>query len=272
MPPQRLRILALAAAVFLSEALTFAEAKPDVQSPSAQAFEWPHWIELVRQNALAYSETLPDFICAQTTRRYVASADGGAWQREDVWEAELSYNQKTERYSNVRHNGKASRRPLESLGGALSIGEFGSLLRTLFLPETQAEFWKEGTEEFQGRSLVVVGFKVSQERSGWTLIFKKSHSLRVGYRGKAWIDAGNNQILKINQRTLQLPPTFPIVYGEATTVYTHVSVAGLHGKDFLLPQTAHLILDERQPRIRSLNVIEFRNYRKFTAEVRLVPE
>jgi len=31
-------------------------------------------------------------------------------------------------------------------------------------------------------------------------------------------------------------------------------------------------LHEREGRVRSLNVIEFRNYRKFTADVRLVPK
>jgi hypothetical protein len=272
MPPQCLQPVALTIALFLSEALSFSAHQPKVQSQPVQALAWSRWIELARQKALDYSETLPDFVCAQTTRRYSATAENGTWLSEDVWEAELSYNQKAERYSQIRLNGRASRRSLESLGGALSIGEFGSLLRALFLPETQAEFWKEGEEQFQGRAAIVVGFRVSQERSGWTLSFKKSHSLRVAYSGRAWIDTSNYQILKISQQTLQLPPTFPIAYSEATTVYSYISVPGLDGKHFLLPQTAHLILHERQPPIRSLNVINFRNYRKFTADVRLVPE
>jgi hypothetical protein len=249
-------------------------AEPSLSSqnqPGTDA-EWSRWIESVRQRALEYSESLPDFICSQKTRRYTASPENTTWQAQDVWEAELSFNQKTERYSRIRLNGKASRRPLESLGGALSIGEFGSLLRTLFLLETQAEFWKEGDEQFQGSAAIVVGFRVSQERSRWTLSFKNSHSLNVAYQGRAWIDASNHQILRISQQTLQLPPTFPIAYSEANTVYNYVSVSGLEGRKFLLPQAAHLILHERQPPIRSLNVIEFGNYRKFTADVRLVPE
>lgn len=273
MPPRYLQPIALTIALFVSEALNFsAQPQSSVQSPPAQALEWSRWIELVRQKALEYSDTLPDFVCAQTTRRYSAIGDIGAWRSEDVWEAELSFNQKAERYSNIRLNGKASRKPLESLGGALSMGEFGSLLRTLFLPATQAEFWKEGEEQFQGKTVIIVGFGVSEERSGWTLVFKKSHSLRVAYRGRAWIDASNHQILKISQRTLQLPSSFPIAYSEAATLYSYVSIPGLEGKNFLLPQTAHLILHERRPPIRSLNVIEFGNYRKFTADVRLVPE
>ena len=273
MAPPYFQAIALTIALVVSDLLGFsARSLAVLHNPSAQALEWSRWIELVRQDALQYSDTLPDFVCAQTTRRYSAISDIGTWQSEDVWEAELSFNQKTERYSNVRLNGKASRRPLESLGGALSIGEFGSLLRTLFLPETQAEFWKEGEERFQEIPSIVAGFKVSQERSRWTLSFKNSHSLNVAYRGKIWIDASNHHILKISQQAQNLPARFPIAYSEATTIYGYVSVAGLESKRFLLPQSANLILHERERRVRSLNVIEFRNYRKFTADVRLVPE
>jgi hypothetical protein len=254
---------------------TFAPGAKPVLATQSQvpATDWPRWIESVRSKALEYSDSLPDFICSQKTRRYTGSPASSAWQPQDVWEAELSYNQRAEQYSQVRHNGKASRQPLESLGGALSIGEFGSLLRTLFLPESQAEFWKAGEEALRtGSSAVVVGFRVPQERSGWTLSFKKSHSLRVAYRGKVWVDTANSQVLRITQESLDLPPTFPIAYSEATIVFSYAVVSGLEGQQFLLPQTARLIMHERQPAIRSLNVMEFRGYRKFTADVRIVPE
>jgi len=273
MPPHYFQYAALQLTLILTAVFHLpAEPRRTFQRTSPPVTEWSHWIEAVRQRALEYSDTLPDFICLQKTRRYTGSAENRTWQPQDVWEAELSYSQKNERYSHIRLNGKASRRQLESLGGALSIGEFGSLLRTLFLPETQAEFWKDGEEQIEGSAVIIVGFRVSQERSGWTLSFKKSHSLRVAYQGKVWVDAANCQVLRITQESLKLPITFPIAYSEATTVYSYVSLPGLQGKLFLLPQTAHLILHERQPPIRSLNVIDFRNYRKFTADVRVVPE
>ncbi len=273
MPPRYLQPATLKFALILAAVFDLSAApRATLQQSTPPVTEWSRWIEAVRQRALEYSDTLPDFICSQKTRRYTGSPESSTWQAQDVWEAELSYNQKTERYSHIRLNGKASRRPLESLGGALSIGEFGSLLRTLFLPETQAEFWKDGEEQVQGTTAIIVGFRVSQEHSGWTLSFKKSHSLRVAYQGKVWVDAANCQVLRITQESLKLPSTFPIAYSEATTVYSYLSVPGLDGKTYLLPQTAHLTLHERQPPIRSLNVIDFRNYRKFTADVRLVPE
>lgn len=226
----------------------------------------------MRQRALEYTDQLPDFICTQVTRRYAALEGDPRWYARDSWEAELSYNQKNERYSQLRVNGKATSKPMESLGGAFSIGEFGSILRTLFLPETRAQFWKEGEENLRGIPAVVAGFKVEGERSNWTLSFKTSHSLKVPYQGKVWVDARNQQVLRISQHTLQLPPGFPIAYSETTTEYDYLLIPGVGRDQFLLPKTADFILRERQPAVRSRSVIEFQNYRKFVADVRLAPD
>ena len=273
MPLQWLRPASLALVFALYALLvSAAEVNPGGQSREPGDVEWAKWFAIVQQKALEYSDTLPDFICVQTTRRYSGTGDTYAWVTRDVLEAELSFNQRAERYSHIRLNGKPKKGPIESLGGAWSIGEFGSLLRTLFLPETQTEFTNEGREQLQDLAVIIMKFRVLKERSRWTLSFENSHSLNVAYHGRVWVDASNHQILKINQRTFPLPPTFPITYSEITTLYNYVSVSGLEGKKFLLPQTAHVILHERQPPIRSLNVIDFRDYRKFTADVRLVPE
>ena len=94
----------------------------------------------------------------------------------------------------------------------------------------------------------------------------------MAYRGTIWIDASNHQVLRITQRAQDLPARFPIAYSESTIVYGYVAVTGLQGRRFLLPQSASVILHERERSVRSLNVMEFRDYRKFTADVRLVPE
>jgi hypothetical protein len=267
MPPQHFQHIALTIALVMSAQPDFSAQPRPGQNPPSQTPEWSHWIELVRKRALEYSDSLPDFICAQTTRRYSSTSDIGTWQPDDVWEAELSFNQKVERYSNVRLNGKPSRKPLESLGGALSIGEFGSLLRTLFLPKLRRNSQEgEGGQEPQSSQ-----DSIYRERSRWALSFR-IRTLNVAFHGKIWLDASNYQVLRISQEARDFPAKFPIAYSEATTVYGYVSVAGLEGKSFLLPQSAHLVLHEREGRVRSLNVIEFRNYRKFTADVRLVPE
>src|SRR5688572_14041427 len=102
MPPQCSRYAAFKLAFILTAVFNPSaepRSNPESQPPVA---EWSRWIESVRQRALQYSDALPDFICSQRTRRYTASPETSTWQAQDVWEAELSYNQKTERYLHIR--------------------------------------------------------------------------------------------------------------------------------------------------------------------------
>ena len=140
------------------------------------------------------------------------------------------------------------------------------------MPQTQAVFRKEGEEYIRGMKTVVIRFSVSQENSSWSLAFENSHSLKVPYRGTVWVDVRNREVLKVSLNTLQLPSNFPISYAETTTEYGYGSIAGIQGKQFLLPLGAELIMRETRQRTSSRNEIEFRNFRKFTSDVKLVSD
>jgi hypothetical protein len=237
-----------------------------------QAQGWDAFIDEVREKSLQRIEDLPNFICAQITRRYFEPTGGGRWQAQDILEAELTFNQNKESYANVTVNGRPSTKSFESLGGAISVGEFGSILATLFIPQTQAVFRKEAEEVVRGMKTVMIGFSVSQENSSWSLTFENSHSLKVPYRGTVWVDVRNREVLKVSLNTTQLPSNFPISYAETTTEYGYGSIAGIEGEQFLLPLRAKLIMRETRQRTSSRNEIEFRNFRKFTSDVKLVPD
>ena len=236
-----------------------------------QISDWEVFLIDVRKRALQFTDDLPDFICRQVTRRYTDPLGGNQWQSHDIVEAALEYNQRQESYSNIKINGRPSAKRFESLGNAISIGEFGSILRSLFIPETQAKFWKAREEQFRGVQTIVIGFSVPQESSAWTLSYKNTHSLKVAYQGRIWIDARNRNILRISQHTLQLPRNFPILYSETTTEYGYRVIAGLESQSFLLPVAAEVVIRENQNRFSSRNLIEFREFRKFTADVKLNP-
>ncbi len=235
----------------------------------AQTTEWNAFLNDVRKRALQFTDDLPDFICRQITRRFKDPLGGNQWQSQDIVESELGYNQKQENYSNIKINGRPVTKRFESLGNVISIGEFGSILRSLFIPETQAKFRKEGEEQFRGVQTVVIGFSVPRESSAWTISYKNSYSLKVAYQGRIWVDARNRSILRISQHTLQLPRNFPILYSETTTEYGYRAIAGLENQSFLLPIAAELVIRENQNRLSSRNLIEFREFRRFTADVKL---
>jgi hypothetical protein len=237
---------------------------------SAPQPDWDEFLEEVRQSALQHTEDLPNFICAQVTRRYLDASGSNRWQSQDTLQAELTYNQKKEKYANVSVNGRPSNRPFEDLGGTLSIGEFGSILRALFMPQSQTTFWREREEDLRGIHTLVIGFAVPQPTSSWTLSFENSHSLKVAYRGNVWVDPQKKQVMRISQSTTQIPVTFPISYAETTTEYGYSSIHGIEGKEFLLPLRAELIMREPRQHSSTRNVIEFREFRKFTSDVKLV--
>jgi hypothetical protein len=241
-------------------------------SAGKEDMEWGVFLEQVRKKALRFTDDLPNFICRQVTRRYIDALGGNQWQSQDMVEAELSYNQKEEQYSNVKINGRPTVKRFESIGKALSVGEFGSMLRVLFIPETRTKFWKEREEQFGGVPAIVIGFQVPQENSGWTLNYKETHSLKVGYEGKIWADRQNQIVLRISQHTMQLPHNFPILYSETTTEYGYRDIQGIAGNSFLLPVAAEVVIRENQNRFSSRNLIEFRDFRRFTADVKLTAD
>jgi hypothetical protein len=241
---------------------------PQSSPVSENSFGWNQFISEVSRQALQFTEDLPNFICTQTTRRYFNDTETGGWQLDDILEAELSFNERKESYSKVRVNGRESPKRFESLGGTLSVGEFGSILSALFSPEAQAVFRKEREEILRGKTVVVAAFSVPQASSQWTLSFKNTHSLKVGYHGWIWIDSATRQVLRITQRTEKLPAGFPIAYSETTTEYGSGLIRGVGSQEFLLPLNAELIIQEAQPRRATRNLIAFRDFRRFTAEVK----
>lgn len=138
------------------------------------------------------------------------------------------------------------------------------------MPQSQATFWKEREENLRGLQTMIIGFTVPQSTSSWTLSFENSHSLKVAYRGNVWVDPQKKQVMKISQSTTQIPATFPISYAETTTEYGYSSIRGIEGKDFLLPLRAELIMRESRQHSSTRNVIEFREFRKFTSDVKIV--
>ena len=110
-------------------------------------------IDEVREYALNYSKSLPNFLSTQVVRRYQAGAPGSryaarysepSWQQVDLLTLRLSYFEQKEEYKLIMHNNSPTTQDYKSVGGATSTGEFGSLLREIFEPRTHARFEWDG--------------------------------------------------------------------------------------------------------------------------------
>ena len=237
-----------------------APAKPVEPPPSLE--EQKRIIEEARANALAYTKRLPDFICLQLTRRYVdPSGLEIDWIKYDEIKTRLSYFEQREDYKVISVNEQLTNRPYDSLGGATSQGEFGSMLAQLFAPETRAEFQWDRHSIVRERKVWVFRFHVPRERSQWHISYQRQREVIAGYKGQVYIDKDTGMVLRVSLVTEDMPRDFPI--NEARTALDY-GFAKIADRDYLLP--LHATVRMREAKLLTRNEVEFRLYRKFTAE------
>lgn len=214
-----------------------------------------------REVALGYSKTLPDFICLQVTRRYMDPSGLEFFSLADTVAARLSYFDQKEDYKVVSVNGRLSEMKFDQLGGATSTGEFGTLLRQVFEPATQAEFRWERWAKLRGRIAHVYSYRVSKAYSKWHISWQRSLDIVPGYRGLIYIDRDVPTVLRVTLEAEDIPASFPIQEARTLLDYDYTDIAG---RDFLLPLRSEMRM--REGKLLVKNSTEFRNYRKFGAD------
>ncbi len=234
-------------------------AAPEIPPP--EPAEWRKVIEAARDYALNYTRQLPDFICTQVTRRYFDPSGLEFWQSEDVLTARLSYFEQKEDYKLMLVNGTYTEMPYQAVGGAISSGEFGSMMREIFDKQTGATFRWERWATLRGRRMHVFSYVVAQPQSKWTVEYEKRDRITPGYHGLIYVDADSGTVARITLEADGIPPTFPIQQASSILDYDSATIGD---RDYILPLRAVMRL--REGRALFKNEAEFRLYRKFSAE------
>ncbi len=220
-----------------------------------------------RRNALEYTAGLPDFLCLQITRRYIdPSGLEMDWLQYDEVKARVSYVEGHENYELVSVNNQVSERSFEDLGGATSTGEFGSLLKELFEPRTAARFHWARHSLLRGKPVYVFAFQVPRSRSKWRLTFTATKEapadqIITAYSGLVYVDKETERTLRIKMDAVDVPASFPIQQAGTRLDYDYIDISDI---PHLLPLKAEVRM--RAGRELSRNDVEFRLYRKFTAD------
>lgn len=216
-----------------------------------------------REYALNYSRNLPDYICTQMTRRYYDPAGKENWRKADEIATKLSYFEQKEKYQVVLWNGAPTEKTMEQLGGTTSQGEFGSLLRGIFEPKTDAEFHWERWATLRGHRCHVFKYSVDQEHSDWSIYDGEAkQSVVPAYEGEVFVDRETNQVLRVSLDSVNIPADFRVRVAKSLLDYDYQSISG---HQFLLPMKLVTRLDDNR-HYESRNDVEFRNYRKFSAD------
>jgi hypothetical protein len=257
-----------------SESLSTAKpvaAAPKVELPPApNAVEQAAIIEEVREYALNYSKSLPNFLSTQVVRRYQAGAPGSryntrssepSWVQVDLLTLRLSYFDQKEEYTLIMHNNKPTTQDYKSVGGATSTGEFGSLLRDIFEPRTHARFGWDRWARLRDQLVMAFSYSVEQANSQWGIEYEKKDHIVPAYSGRILIDKDTHVVLRITLNADNIPATFPVKMATTILDYDYTDISG---HQFLLPLKSETQMSADG--VLSRNDTEFRLYRKYSAE------
>jgi hypothetical protein len=238
-----------------------------VPPPPPSSEEQAKLLDEVRDYAINYTQRLPDFICLEQTRRYVDTTGKESWRLSDTLTARLSYFNQKEDYKLVSQNDRVvTETSYASVGGALSMGDFGTGMRDIFDPQSHATFEWEKWATLRGRRTHVFSFRVPLEYSRYTIEYQGEQKtdvqrITVGYHGTVYVDKEFSTIARITQEADNIPPTFPVREAKETLDYDFIKIGD---SEFFLPLVATVRM--HSGREWTKNEKEFKLYRKFSAD------
>ena len=258
---------------------SLAKAKPPAAPPRVElppvpnAMEQAAIIDEVREYALNYSKSLPNFLSTQVVRRYQAGAPGSrynprssepSWVQVDLLTLRLSYFDQKEEYKLILHNNSPTTQDYKSVGGATSTGEFGSLLRDIFEPRTHARFEWDGWARLRDQLVMAFHYNVEQANSQWGIEYERKEHIVPAYSGRILIDKDTHVVLRVTLNADNIPLTFPVKMATTILDYDYTDISG---HQFLLPLKSETQMSADG--VLSRNDTEFRLYRKYSAEAEI---
>lgn len=238
------------------------------EKAKTEAFDKLPFIEKTRRHALEYSAELPNFIVTQHVSRYLQPPGSKEWKLDDTLEIELRFSPtQGEQFKVLKINGKPTQQSYDDIGGSTSSGEFGSLLASLFVPQSKAEFKEIKKDVINKREAMIYDFTVKKANSNSAITDRSTGQRTIaGYSGSIWVDIETQQVLRIESANEGMPANFPITLSENAVEYDWVTI---DGKRYLLPVRAELLLGRDRDKFYMRNVIEFRGYQKFEAKIKI---
>ena len=214
------------------------------------------------EQALNHEKNLPNFICTQTTRRFEDFNGRSGWRPIDIIVERLTYFEHREDYKVVELNGVPATIPHDQLRGASSSGEFGSVMLSIFSPDTQSEFEWQNWFTLRGRRSHVYGYRVRVSKSNYHIkVPEQRLDLVAGYHGLIFVDSRDHLVRRITLHPDDIPPSFPIQDVSLALDYEFTRIGDA---DYLLPLQFELRSRERNLLVK--NDVDYDNYRKFTSD------
>lgn len=252
--------LKLYAGVLTAAAILFAQTRPD-----PDATEQKQVIADASEYALNQEQNLPNFICTQTTQRFVDFNGKSGFRSVDLIVEQLTYFEHHEQYKVFMVNGQASNLSHRDLGGATSEGEFGSVMKGLFWPQANTQFTWERFYTLRGRRMHVYSYSVPVSGSDYHIVVPgKKLDLVTSYHGLIFIDDQKHFVHRITLHADGIPAGFPVQEVGLVLDYDYTRIGDTA---YLLPLEFELRSREGAELIK--NDVSYDSYRKFNADANI---
>ena len=235
--------------------------EPAPPSPAEQAAIW----NAAHENSQAYTENLPNFICSEVVRRYTDPDEKGDWRLHDTLVLQLSYFEHKEEYKLMTVNNRSTGLSYEEMGGAVTEGEFGSMLAAIFALKSRTNREWDDWTLLRSRPTHVYSFSILARNSDYGItsgvVGGDGERVAAGQHGYVYIDSSTERVVRITAVTDRLPPDFPVRKVNLLLDYDFIDVSGQH---YLLPLHSETLL--YAPPFPHRNETDFLAYRKFASD------
>jgi hypothetical protein len=202
----------------------------------------------------------------EITDHSVDPSGQGDWHHKDTMVQMMRYVDHQESRSTLELNGAKSNVAAEDLGFAHSVGEFGGMFLLVFDPKAQTKFaWKEA-DVVDGQPAQVFTFQVTQANSQFDLTGLNDRQIAVGFHGTVYLDTATRSVRRISIDADDIPPVLAV---RATSISVDYAWVSINNHDFLMPARGAVSLREGKHQA-VLNEFEFKNYRRFGSQVRIL--
>jgi len=151
-----------------------------------------------------------------------------------------------------------------------SSGEFGSLLKSIFQPESAAKFAWVRADSLRDRAVEVFSYAVDLAHSQYRvshIVQGRPTAVLSAFHGLVYVDGETGVVPRITQETDALPEDFPVRQMSLSLEYGDVSVGG---QVYTLPLS--FTIDVRTgKRMVVRNEVGFRSCQRFSVDSRLLP-
>ncbi len=221
-------------------------------------------VDAVREYARTYDRQLPNFICDQSVRRSEVWRGRGE-RLVRTFDLEVTVIGGRESYRVLRRDGIAAPPGMQADSNDVgSSGEFSSAMAMLFDAGAEVAFSTQGKAKQKGLQLMLLGVKVDRVHSRWSIGVDKP--FKPAFVGTLWVEPESGRVHRIELRALMTPQDHPYRTTNVAIDYGWVVVGD---KDVLVPRRSEALSCMASGDCVRL-YIEFANYRRFTAESKLI--